>query len=122
MRHFSALPLLAILLAACAGQEPEPSADAFQEPAAPSVAVAVDADRGLEVAERWCASCHQVAPDGAPRRPAPSFMEIGQDPRKGHVWLEDFMAEEHLPMPTFRLYPDEQAHVIAYIDRLGRGN
>jgi len=80
--------------------------------------VAVDSHRGLEVAQRWCATCHQVEATGAHRTAAPSFTAIAADPRKNRQWLENFMAEEHLPMPTFRLYPDEQAHVIAYIEEL----
>lgn len=110
---FSAL----LALSACAGQEP-PAADDLQPAAVPSVAVPVEPSRGLEVAQRWCATCHQVEPLGQPRTPAPSFMEIAADPDKDRAWLEAFMAEEHLPMPTFRLYPDEQAHVIAYIESL----
>jgi|SRR5690554_5276608 len=113
----TAVPLL-FLLAACANQEAPATADDLQARALPSVQVAVDANRGLEVAQRWCASCHQVEPLGSRRSAAPSFMEIAQDPRKDHAWLEAFMSEEHLPMPTFRLYPDEQAHVIAYIESL----
>ncbi|HLS69782.1 MAG TPA: c-type cytochrome [Kiloniellales bacterium] len=108
-----------VLLAACASQPEAPSSgQALQGRALPSVQIAVDADRGLEVAQRWCASCHQVEPLGSYRSAAPSFMEIAQDPRKDHAWLEAFMGEDHLPMPTFRLYPDEQAHVIAYIESL----
>ena len=37
---------------------------------------------------------------------------------QGQGLAEAFMGEEHLPMPTFRLYPDEQAHVIAYLESL----
>src|SRR5690554_3136104 len=107
-----------LLLGACANQEAPSTANSLQGRAVPSVQVAVDSDRGLEVAQRWCASCHQVEPLGSRRSAAPSFMEIAQDPRKDHAWLEAFMSEEHLPMPTFRLYPDEQAHVIAYIESL----
>ena len=42
------------------------------------------------------------------------------EPGKDRRWLEAFMGEDHLPMPTFRLYPDEQAHVIAYLVSLRR--
>jgi len=107
-----------LLLAACASQEEATSANSLQGRAIPSVQVAVDRDRGLDVAQRWCASCHQVEPLGSRRTAAPSFMEIAQDPGKDRTWLETFMGEDHLPMPTFRLYPDEQAHVIAYIESL----
>lgn len=112
-----ALPAL-LLLAACAAQERPPEADDLQPAAAESVTVPVEPSRGLEVAERWCASCHQVSPDGPPRTPAPAVMAIAADPAKDRDWLETFMAEDHLPMPTFRLYPDEQAHVIAYLESL----
>ncbi|HSH27080.1 MAG TPA: hypothetical protein VK972_04835, partial [Wenzhouxiangella sp.] len=101
-----------LLLGACSSQEAAVTPGSLQGRAVPSVQVAVDKDRGLDVAQRWCASCHQVEPLGSRRSAAPSFMEIAQDPRKDRAWLEAFMGEEHLPMPTFRLYPDEQAHVI----------
>lgn len=113
-----AAPAALLLLSACASQDAPSTANSLQGPAVPSVQVAVDSVRGLEVAQRWCASCHQVEPLGSRRSAAPSFMEIAQDSRKDHAWLEAFMGEEHLPMPTFRLYPDEQAHVIAYIESL----
>ena len=43
------------------------------------------------------------------------FREIAKDPEKYLAYLRRFMAELHLPMPTFRLWPEEQGNVLAYI-------
>jgi hypothetical protein len=34
------------------------------------------------------------------------------------MYLTNFMADLHLPMPTYRLWPDERAAVVAYIQSL----
>ena len=74
-------------------------------------------EKGKRVALQWCAECHLVSPDQGtiPDRGAPSFREIAKDPDKDLAYLRRFMAELHLPMPTFRLWPEEQGNVLAYI-------
>ena len=74
-------------------------------------------EKGKLVAQQWCAECHLVSPDQntIPDRGAPSFREIAKDPDKDIAYLRRFMAELHLPMPTFRLWPEEQGNVLAYI-------
>ena len=74
-------------------------------------------DKGKRVALQWCAECHVVSPDQGtiPDRGAPSFREIAKDPDKDLAYLRRFMTELHLPMPTFRLWPEEQGNVLAYI-------
>ncbi len=74
-------------------------------------------EKGNRVALQWCAECHLVSPDQEtiPDREAPSFREIAKDPEKDLAYLRRFMAELHLPMPTFRLWPEEQGNVLAYI-------
>jgi mono/diheme cytochrome c family protein len=71
-----------------------------------------DPARGRTVAGEWCASCH-----GATGR-APGFAEIAMRPGRDHMYLTNFMADLHLPMPTYRLWPEERAAVVAYIQSL----
>jgi hypothetical protein len=47
--------------------------------------------------------------------PAPSFMEIASRPGVDAEWLRRFSDELHLPMPIYRLPPDQQERVFAYI-------
>lgn len=84
-----------------------------------------DAERGRRTAEAWCSECHRIAPDqpsGArpghilpPPVAAPSFMSIAARPYADTTYLQQFMGELHLPMPTFRLSPAERDDVIAYL-------
>ncbi len=96
------LPLLCLLTALAACQE----AKTVGSP-----------EKGERVALQWCAECHVVSPDQEtiPDRGAPSFREIAKDPEKDLAYLRRFMTELHLPMPTFRLWPEEQGNVLAYI-------
>ncbi len=81
--------------------------------------------RGQQTAEQWCSECHRVEPDqpsGArmghilpsPMH-GPDFTAIADRPGVNAQWLRGFMADLHLPMPTYRLPPDRQDDVIAYI-------
>ncbi len=81
--------------------------------------------RGKVLADQWCSECHRVSPDqptGArighilpsPMH-GPDFMAVADRPGMNAAWLRGFMADLHLPMPTYRLPPDERDAVIAYI-------
>ena len=84
-----------------------------------------DSQRGHAVADRWCAECHRIAadqPSGSrpghvlpPPMEAPSFMAIAARPGVDAAYLGHFMADLHLPMPTYRLSATEQESVIRYI-------
>jgi hypothetical protein len=81
--------------------------------------------KGRAIADRWCSECHRVAvdqPSGSrpghilpPPVEAPSFMSIAARPKVDGKELHHFMAELHLPMPTYRLSASEQDSVIRYI-------
>ena len=117
-----AVPLLVLpLLGGCApGERPAAPAEA----AAPAPMSAVE--RGLAVAERACALCHQVLPDRPPAQEAaaPSFMEIANLPGRNRGYLRGFATRRHVietlgeprpVMPTFFLSPEEREDVIAFI-------
>jgi mono/diheme cytochrome c family protein len=121
-RPLLAVPLLVLLLlAGCApGERPAAPAEAL----APAPVSAVE--RGLLVAERGCALCHQVLPDRPPAQEAaaPSFMEIANLPGRNRGYLRGFATRRHVietlgeprpVMPTFFLSPEEREDVIAFI-------
>lgn len=78
-----------------------------------------DAKTGREIAERWCAACHMVAPD-QPQASAdvPTFMEIARGAGNDFSVLEGFMIDPHPPMPDMSLTRDEIRDVISYIATL----
>ena len=103
--------LAALLLAACTGGG--------------GTASVGDVRNGRKVADLWCSECHRVAPDqpsGArpghtlpPPVDAPSFMTVAARPGVDAASLSTFLDDLHLPMPTFRLSPEERRDVTAYI-------
>jgi mono/diheme cytochrome c family protein len=81
-------------------------------------AAAADPANGEAAARDWCAECHLVSADQPDVRPvnAPSFASIAA--RRDAAFLHAFLAEQHLPMPTFRLMEDEKVDLVAYIESL----
>jgi mono/diheme cytochrome c family protein len=109
---------VSLLAVAACTTEPRP-APAPPSRAAPTAAEAEAAAKGLTIAEKWCTDCHRVRPEQrAVRRPemgAPDFAAVAARPEANSAYLGRFMEVQHLPMPTFRLYSDEKADVVAYI-------
>jgi len=85
-----------------------------------SVQAAGTPKRGEEIAEKWCSTCHQIAP-GALRfdktRPA-SFQESSNTPGMGELALKVFFQTLHKQMPNFSITNDVRDHLIAYITSL----
>jgi mono/diheme cytochrome c family protein len=83
-----------------------------------------DPDNGQQIAQTWCARCHQVTADQV--RPVvkgpqpPPFLIVAADTGKDDTYLRGFLHEQHLPMPTFRLTEQEKQDVLAYFHRLRR--
>jgi mono/diheme cytochrome c family protein len=76
------------------------------------------AERGLEIAQRWCASCHLVTPDQTQAlADVPSFMTVAED-SEGLDWLEPFLADPHPVMPDMSLTRQEISDLVAYFERL----
>ena len=62
-----------------------------------------NAKRGQEIAEKWCASCHQIAPGAMSfdeSRPA-TFQEIADHPAIDESTLKTFFQAPHHEMPNF---------------------
>lgn len=85
--------------------------------ASPARAVAPSPDAGAELAARWCAACHVVAPSGAGTDAAPSFAAIAQS--RSTADIRSFLAKPHArPMRGFTLTTREIEDVAAYIETL----
>ena len=81
-----------------------------------------DADRGQQLAEKWCAACHVTAagskrPDES--QPA-SFQEIADTPGFGAFALNVFFQTPHKQMPNFNITGEVREDLIAYITSLKR--
>ena len=86
---------------------------------ASQVALAADADNGLRLAERWCASCHVVTRaqkkggDGTA-----TFVSIAQRKDFSVEKLAFFLLDPHPIMPNMSLSRNEAQDIAAYIARL----
>lgn len=83
-------------------------------------AAADNAMVGKAMAERWCASCHIIAPSSVTRTTegVPTFMAIARDPAKTDRRLRLFLTDPHPPMPNFHLSRLEMDDLVAYIQSL----
>jgi mono/diheme cytochrome c family protein len=82
-------------------------------------ALAADPAAGLQIAQRWCAACHVVAP-GQARGSAdvPSFAAIAikfEDDKA----LANFLASPYPRMPNMTLSRPEIADLVSYVRSLG---
>jgi mono/diheme cytochrome c family protein len=78
-----------------------------------------DSVAGKAMAQRWCSSCHLVAPEQATATTeAPAFATIaGRHPRSIEA-LAAFLADPHPPMPQMSLTRQEISDLLAYISSL----
>ena len=79
---------------------------------------AADASDGEQIARRWCAACHIVAPDQkrANADVAP-FADVAR--HKTDAQIADFLTDPHPKMPDMSLTRQEIADLVAYIRSLG---
>jgi mono/diheme cytochrome c family protein len=78
-----------------------------------------DPASGRDIADRWCAACHMVAPD-QPQALAdvPTFMQIASAVEDDFDVLEGFLIDPHPPMPDMSLTRQEIRDLIAYFATL----
>ncbi len=83
------------------------------------VTMAADADHGADLAKRWCAACHLVAPEQKQASAdVPSFAAIAQKSDFTADKLAFFLLDPHPKMPNFPLSRTEAADLAAYIGSL----
>jgi mono/diheme cytochrome c family protein len=77
-----------------------------------------DPERGGELAERWCASCHVINTGGEGRAAerAPSFPKLARDKTKSASYFRGFLTVPHYPKPDLKLGGREIEDLVAYIE------
>jgi mono/diheme cytochrome c family protein len=79
-------------------------------------AAAGDPQRGRQLAELWCSSCHLVSEEQqAASTEAPPFKSIADGLSDDFSWLAAFIADPHPPMPQLSLTREEIRDLVAYI-------
>ena len=82
-------------------------------------AIAADAGNGLILAQRWCASCHIVAPDQQRgSTDVPPFSAVAEKYAETGP-LTAFLMAPYPRMPAMALSREEIADLVAYIRTLG---
>ena len=78
------------------------------------------ADEGWELAEQWCAECHDIAGQKTPRivGAPPSFATVANDATVTEIWLRTFFVTAHPVMPNIVLTADQADDLVAYIPSL----
>ena len=77
-----------------------------------------EVEEGREIAQRWCAECHQVAPEGSATDVAPGFPAIAKDHAYTDARLRGWLADPHPPMPKLQLSRREIDALVAYLRSL----
>jgi mono/diheme cytochrome c family protein len=86
---------------------------------ATTAAFAADAERGGQLAHRWCASCHVVRPDQKSAViEAPPFQTIARRPGFDAAKVASFLLNPHPKMPDMGLSRDATEDIAAYIATL----
>ena len=80
-------------------------------------AFAQNVDAGQQIAQTWCANCHQIAAGTAPKNDQgpPSFPAIARMNTTTAAALAAFLSTPHGRMPDFSLSRQEIRDVSAYI-------
>ena len=101
--------------------KPLRSCVAFAASLVASTAFAADADNGERLAQRWCASCHVVAPNQqTASADAPPFGTIAKTFGFNAEKLVFFLLEPHPKMPNMALTRNEANDLAAYIGKLAK--
>ena len=82
---------------------------------------AADARHGEQLAHRWCADCHVVAPNQhRPTTEAAPFATVARRPGFTAEQLAFFLLSPHPKMPDMSLTRTEASDLAAYIKSLAR--
>jgi mono/diheme cytochrome c family protein len=93
------------------------SATVLLLPAAPSYPA--DAVHGLDLAKRWCASCHVVSPEQqSASADVPPFAAIANSTNFDPKRLAYFLLEPHPKMPQMAISRSAADDIAAYIEAL----
>jgi mono/diheme cytochrome c family protein len=82
---------------------------------------AADSQHGLALSQRWCASCHLVAPDQKrASADVPPFATVAKMQNFNSRRLAYFLLEPHPKMPDLSLSRSAADDIAAYIESLRR--
>ena len=84
----------------------------------PSASSEGSAEAGKGLAQRWCASCHQVEPGAPAKDVAPPFASLGVQRGKDPGWIRAWLANPHPPMQGISLSRRQIDDIIAYLQSL----
>ncbi len=85
----------------------------------PSLATAADAQHGKQLAQRWCAECHLVAPEQRrANADVASFSSLAHRSDFNAAQLAFFLLDPHPKMPDLSLTRTEASDLAAYIETL----
>ena len=88
----------------------------LQSTAVAQVPIRGDVQNGREIAERWCAACHDVSSEQRSGNPdVPSFVAIARSSAEDAGRLEHFLTDPHPVMPNMNLTREEIRDIVAYI-------
>jgi len=80
---------------------------------------AADVYHGLDLAKRWCASCHLVTPEQTrASADVPPFASIAQQPNFSAQALAYFLLDPHPKMPEMALSRNAANDIAGYIASL----
>ncbi len=80
--------------------------------------IAADADRGFELAARWCNGCHSIGDD--PQRQEDAGTPFAELAKNDEIYLQSAINHPHEFMPDFpQLTDTDKGDLIAYIRSLG---
>ncbi len=87
--------------------------------AANSIASAAgNAPAGKRLAERWCASCHQIEPSAPAKDAAPPFASLGVQKGKDPGWVRAWLVSPHPPMQGIDLSRQQTDDIVVYLQSL----
>lgn len=73
---------------------------------------------GHELAQMWCAGCHQVEMEGIARDSAPSFISLANDRGEDLNWVRTRLQTPLYPMSGINLSNEQIENVVAYFETL----
>ena len=77
-----------------------------------------DATAGKRLAQRWCATCHQVEPSAPAKDTAPPFASLGVQRGKDPGWIRAWLINPHPPMQGINLSRQQIDDIVAYLQTL----
>lgn len=74
--------------------------------------------RGAAVVEEWCRDCHLRPGDPPEENMAPPYEDIVKRDGRDRAYLKKYLKDDHFPMTTFRLFDEEKADVLEWLESL----